>query len=102
MLLLPYFASSTVFGLRGYEISFLCKSLKITDMRNGLKSPKSGLKISQLGKYFFATGFFINPVAKKYRSNWEFFGGWKNCYKLITLSELNLVCLKTFTERKTL
>lgn len=58
MLLLPYFASSMFFGLRGYEISFLCKSLKNTDMRNGLKSPKNGLKISQLGKYFFATGFF--------------------------------------------
>ena len=52
------------------------------------KSPKNGLKISQLGKYFFATGFFINPVAKKYRSNWAFFGGWKNYYKLIALLEL--------------
>ena len=55
---------------------------KIMTPKAAKKCPKSGLKISQLGKYFFATGKIFQPSCEKISPQLGIFCNLKNLYNL--------------------
>ena len=62
------------------------------DTKKYRKTLKIGLKISQLGKYFFATGKFLQPSCEKISPQLGYFCILKNCDKVTKIPHLQTKC----------